>query len=141
MTCVTAANCPTTPTMTFGDTFTRSCVSFCSNSYWGDPTSRNCIAQCYNVSTTGTSRYYGDSSTGQYICVVICPSLPRLFGQNDTNLCVPTCPALTYGDQTGNRSCVPQCPLIGSTYWYAQNYTRICVKVCKNDTWGLQSSR
>lgn len=124
MTCVISLNCPappTYPTMTFGDTPTRSCVSFCSNNYWGDPTSRNCVAQCPNVSTTGTSRYYGDSSTGQYLCVVICPTTPRLFGQNDTNLCVPQCPLLTYGDQTGNRSCVPQCPQFGAVNHYAQN--------------------
>jgi hypothetical protein len=80
MTCVTALNCPTTPTLTFGDNTTRSCVSFCSNSWWGDPTSRNCVSQCPNVTTTNTSNYYGDNSTGQYICVVICPNLPRLFG-------------------------------------------------------------
>ena len=80
MTCVTSLNCPTSPMMTFGDNTTRSCVSFCSNNEWGDPTSRNCETQCPNVSTTGTSRYYGDLSTGQYICVVICPEAPVLFG-------------------------------------------------------------
>lgn len=88
MTCVTSLNCPVSPTMTFGDTATRRCVSFCSNSYWGHPTSRNCVSQCPNVTTTGTSRYFGDDSTGQYLCVVICPALPRLFGRNDTNRCV-----------------------------------------------------
>lgn len=34
MTCVASLDCPTTPntpTMTFGDNTTRSCVSFCSN--------------------------------------------------------------------------------------------------------------
>ena len=123
MTCVTALNCPTTPTLT-----TRSCVSFCSNNWWGDPTSRNCVSQCPNLTTTGTSNYYGDNSTGQYFCVVICPVVPRLFGENTTNMCVSLCPSLTFGDQTGNRTCVPQCPLINATiYYFAQNLSRICV--------------
>lgn len=73
MTCVTALNCPTSPLMTFGDNNTRSCVSFCDSDEWGDPVTRNCLSQCLNVSDTGTSRYYGDNSTGQRLCVVICP--------------------------------------------------------------------
>jgi len=127
--------------MTFGDNTTRSCLNNCSNGQFGDPTSRNCVALCPNATTTGTSTYYGDISTGQYICVVICPSNPILFGLNQTNLCVSTCPIPYYGDQTGNRTCVPYCPLIGATIWYAQNTSRICVSVCINGTWGLGSSR
>ena len=127
--------------MTFGDNSTRKCVSFCSNNEWGDPFSRNCVAQCPNVTDTGISTSYGDSTTGQYLCVVICPTLPRLFGDNATNLCVSECPALTFGDQTGNRSCVPQCPLLNTTYYYAQNDSRICVLICKAGTWGYQTTR
>ena len=77
MTCVTALNCPNSPMMTFGDNNTRSCVSFCDSDEWGDPTSRNCVSQCPDP---GTSRYYGDNSTGQRLCVIICPETPRLFG-------------------------------------------------------------
>lgn len=141
MTCVVAMSCPTLPTSLFGDSITRSCVSFCSNNTVGQPTNRLCVTQCLNTTQTGTSNYYADISTGQHLCVVICPTLPRLFGRNDTNKCVTTCPALTFGDQTGNRTCVPQCPLIGPTYYYAQNNSRICVLVCIDGTWGLQSSR
>ena len=81
-------NCPTTPIMTFGDNSSRACVANCSNDKFGDPTSRNCVTQCPNDTTTLTSTYYSDISTGQYICVVICPVLPRLFGYNATNKCV-----------------------------------------------------
>ena len=73
MTCVTALNCPSSPMMTFGDNATRSCVSFCSNAEWGDPTTRNCEDQCPDTLTPETTRYYGDNSTGQYLCVLICP--------------------------------------------------------------------
>ena len=99
------------------------------------------MTQCLNVTQTGISTYYGDVSTGQYRCVVVCPILPRLFGENSTNKCVGTCPALSYGDQTGNRTCVPQCPLIGAIYYFAQNYSRICVLVCIDGTWGKKSTR
>jgi hypothetical protein len=74
--------------MTFGDNETRSCVTNCSNGKYGDPVSRNCLTQCPSQTITGLSNYYADISTGQYICVVICPRLPRLFGVNSTNMCV-----------------------------------------------------
>ena len=79
-TCVVSLSCPNTPTMTFGDNTTRKCLAYCSGLEWGDPTSRNCVDQCPNVTTTGTSRYFGDNSTGQPLCVVTCPQVPRLFG-------------------------------------------------------------
>jgi hypothetical protein len=140
-TCVISLNCPTSPSMTFGDNNTRSCVSNCSLGKYGDPTSRNCVTQCPNVTTTATSTFYADTSTGQYICVVICPSLPRLFGLNSTNMCVSQCPQPNYGDQTGNRTCVPTCPLIGGVVHFAQNTSRICVTVCMTGTWGYTASR
>lgn len=87
-TCVSALNCPTSPSMTFGDNNTRSCLSNCTLGTFGDPESRSCITQCRNLSSTGTSTYYSDISTGQHICVVICPILPALFGLNTTNTCV-----------------------------------------------------
>ena len=127
--------------MTFGDNNTRACSSNCSIGKFGDPTSRNCVTQCPNATTTGTSNYYSDISTGQYICVVICPSLPALFGYNATNTCVSTCTAPLYGDQTGNRTCVSYCPLIGTTVWFAQNLSRICVTVCTAGTWGYTAFR
>jgi hypothetical protein len=135
-TCVSALHCPTSPSMTFGDNVTRSCLSNCTNGTFGDPVSRSCLTQCQNVSVTGTSTYYSDISTGQYLCVVVCPILPALFGLNATNTCVSQCPAPLYGDQTGNRTCLAVCPLIGSTVYFAQNLSRICVTVCVNGTWG-----
>ncbi len=83
-TCVISLSCPTSPSMTFGDNNTRSCISNCTLGKFGDPNSRNCVTQCPNA----TERFYGDISTEQYICVAICPIVPRLFGSNTTNLCV-----------------------------------------------------
>lgn len=108
---------------------------------FGDPTSRNCVTQCPNVSTTLTSTYYSDVSTGVFVCVVICPIKPALFGLNATNTCVDTCPAPLYGDQTGNRTCLAVCPLIGAIVWFAQNTSRICVTVCIAGTWGYTATR
>ena len=134
-------NCPTSPSMTFGDNNTRSCQSNCTLGKYGDPTTRFCVTQCPNSVATGNSMYYADTSTGQYICVVICPVLPRLFGQNTTNMCVVECPQPLYGDQTGNRSCVGTCPLISSVVHFSQNTSRICVTTCENGTWGYTASR
>lgn len=99
------------------------------------------MTQCPNDTTTLTSTYYADVSTGQYICVVICPVLPRLFGLNMTNKCVSECPQPLYGDQTGNRTCLAVCPLINTVVHFAQNTSRICVTVCETGTWGYKSSR
>lgn len=80
--------------------------------------------------------FYGDSSTGRPACVISCSALPRQFGRNDTNLCVKECPDFQYGDQTGNRSCVPVCPNIAGVTWFSQLTERICVVVCEDGTWG-----
>lgn len=127
--------------MTFGDNVTRSCVSNCSNGTFGDPVSRSCLAQCQSFTATGTSTYYSDKSTGIYLCVTICPVLPALFGYNNTNTCVSECPQPLYGDQTGNRSCVATCPILGSVMYFAQNISRICVTVCISGTWGYTSTQ
>lgn len=134
-------NCPTTPSITYGDNNTRSCVSNCSLGKFGDPTTRNCVTQCPNITTTGTSTYYADTSTGQFICVVTCPILPSLFGRNDTNRCVLECPIPTYGDQTTNRTCVTRCPIAGAVIYFAQNTSRICVTVCRMGTWGYAANQ
>jgi hypothetical protein len=133
---VISLSCPASPTLTFGDNNTRSCVTNCSLGKFGDPTSRNCVTQCPSFATTGTSTFYGDTSTGQYICVTICPILPALFGRDDTNRCVATCPSPLYGDQTANRTCLATCPIVGSLVYFAQNTSRICVTVCITGTWG-----
>lgn len=127
--------------MTFADNVTRSCVTNCSNGTYGDPVSRNCLAQCPTLAATGTSNYYSDNSTGQFICVIVCPSLPSTFGLNTTNQCVSQCPYPLYGDQTNNRTCVAVCPSMSPLGYFAQNISRICVAVCINGTWGYQSSR
>ena len=123
--------------MTYGDSNTRSCVTNCSLGKFGDPVSRNCVTQCPNA----TIKYWSDKSTGQYICVPVCPILPRLFGQNDTNTCVDQCAPPLYGDQTGERSCIPVCPIVSGEVYFAQNISRICVTVCITGTWGYNTYR
>ena len=83
-----------------------------------------------------TTRFYGDTTQGAPICVIECPESPRLFGENMTNKCVSECPDNTYGDQTGNRSCVDLCPNIGGVTWFAQITEQLCVLVCEEGTWG-----
>lgn len=80
--------------------------------------------------------FYGDDSTNRPQCIIACPTLPRLFGRNDTHLCVSLCTSGQYGDQTGNRTCVSVCPNIDGVTWFSQDNERICVLVCENGTWG-----
>lgn len=50
-----------------------------------------CVPQCYNFTNATTSvftRFFGDTSTKRPVCVIACPAVPRLFGENVTNLCV-----------------------------------------------------
>lgn len=54
MRCVLSINCPISPSITFGDNITRSCLSNCSNNTFGDPTSHNCVTQCPKLAVTGT---------------------------------------------------------------------------------------
>jgi len=64
--------------------------------------------------------FYGDDSTMRPACVIACPKVPRLFGENGTHLCKAECPDHQYGDQTGNRTCVSMCPNIGGVTWFSQ---------------------
>lgn len=108
--------------VSFADNITRSCIPDCY--------------QYYNATSNLTTMFYGDVSKTRPACVVACPIVPRLFGRNDTYRCVAECPNYQYGDQTGNRSCVPVCPLINGTTWFSQLTERICVVVCEDGTWG-----
>jgi hypothetical protein len=90
----------------------------------------------YTNTTTIVTMFYGDTSNGRPACVIACSVLPRQFGENVTNLCVQECPDYQYGDQTGNRSCVPACPNINGATWFSQLTERICVLVCEEGTWG-----
>lgn len=151
--CVIALWCPKSPDKLYGDNNTRSCVTTCffdendeNVTEWADNITRTCIPQCLNYSsaTLNTSapwngidtRYYGDLSTNSPICVIECPRVPRLFGENSTNKCVEECPDNQYGDQTGNRSCVSFCPIINGVIWFTQITQHICVTLCEEGTWG-----
>lgn len=134
-TCVIPTLCPVSPSMTFGENDTRTCTASCRQSptvQYADPVSQTCVDQCQSLAT----RWYGDLSTGSPKCVIICPTVPRTFGENSTNLCVTLCPLGTFGDQTANRSCLTNCPTVSGTLYFSQDSERICVTVCKNDTWG-----
>lgn len=122
-TCVIPTLCPTTPSVTYGENDTRRCVAKCRTLptvQYADPVSRTCLSQCQNL----TTRWYGDTTTGAPICVISCPSTPRLFGLNTTNLCVSECPSPWYGDQstTANRSCVLGCSTVSGNKYYAQDF-------------------
>jgi len=134
-TCVIPTLCPRVPSMTFGENDTRTCTASCRQTptvQYADPVSQTCVDQCQSLST----RWYGDLTTGSPICVPICPTVPRMFGENSTNLCKTLCPSGTFGDQTANRSCLTNCPTVSGTLYFSQDSERICVTVCKNDTWG-----
>jgi hypothetical protein len=143
--CVIALFCPVSPDLYFGENITRLCQPSCplSSSYvsFADNITRTCIPVCFqyynnSIGQNLTTMFYGDTSTGRPACLIACPVLPRQFGRNDTNLCVVECPDYQYGDQTGNRSCVPVCPLINGITWFSQLTERICVVVCEDATWG-----
>lgn len=140
--CVISLFCPVIPDLYFGENITRTCLPACplSTTYvsFADNITRACIPQCYNFTNSSTSvftRFYGDTSTNRPMCVISCPVAPRQFGENVTNLCIAECPDHQYGDQTGNRSCVPVCPRFTDnagvvTVWFSQLTERICVLVC-----------
>jgi hypothetical protein len=108
---------------------------------YADNISRTCLSVCPKISTT---TFYGDTSTGYPICVVICPTVPVLFGLNTTQICISKCPYGTYGDQTGNRTCIDQCPVISGNpdiLWYGQIGIQLCVTLCATGTYGNNITR
>jgi hypothetical protein len=128
--CVISLFCPVSPDLYFGENITRTCQPSCQYGNttnfvfsFADNITRSCIPVCYqfyNATSNVTTMFYGDVTTTRPACVIACPTLPRQFGRNDTNLCVAECPNYQYGDQTGNRSCVPTCPLIDNVTWFSQ---------------------
>jgi hypothetical protein len=105
----------------YGDNNSRSCITSCVNNatltQYADPTTRVCVSQCPNASSYN---YYGYLSTGSPTCIIVCPTVPILFGYNVTNLCISQCITPTYGDQTGGRTCLNVCPIVASVMYYAQ---------------------
>ena len=93
--CVIALACPTIPDKLYGDNRTRSCIPKCysdgTTTEWADNLTKTCIPQCYHINNPLVYPYdtifYGDISTNIPMCVIQCPSIPRLFGNNVTNLC------------------------------------------------------
>ncbi len=73
MKCAASVNCPLVPSVQFGDNLTNKCQSNCSAGQFGDSTTRNCVVQCPKKNVTLTDHYYGDSSSGINLCVLVCP--------------------------------------------------------------------
>ena len=133
----------------FADTATQICVEICPDDFWGDPHTHMCAETCSDnlhrnnetrTCVSGCDEYmfldtvnntcepacqegfYADRST--QVCVETCPSVPPLFGDNDTNSCVEHCDndTLEYKWEP-ERVCVAVCP----ANWYRDNLTRFCV--------------
>ena len=69
MRCVASTQCPSSPSLQFGDNSTHKCQSNCSAGQFGDPKTRNCVIQCPKKAVTLTDHYYGDSTNGINLCV------------------------------------------------------------------------
>lgn len=115
------------PNGTYAYNITRVCVSNCTSPYLADPYLLECvlfcsiselsfaditIGQCVSTCTNHTinnvsTLFYQDNST--LTCVKQCPSFPaKLYGHNESNVCVQGCPDGTYGDND-TRVCLDKC--------------------------------
>ena len=108
------------------------CITYCPAGYWGDPSTALCKTDCTNAAFD-----YKDSSSGQRLCVNICPA-PNYFANAD-DLCVQTCPSPNFGDPLdANRKCVATCT---APNWGLQTGNRKCVAKCPSGTWAHPTSR
>jgi hypothetical protein len=108
---------------TFG--YQGNCIPRCPNTTWGDPFSKLCLSNCANSAFP-----YKDSSSGQNICVYNCSGL-NYFRDNTTFTCVLACPGTLFGEVT--RECVTRCAN-GSFGLPFGN--RKCVSFCPDGWWG-----
>ena len=121
--CGPSINCPTN---TFGENNTQLCVFSCPTSSYGYQTATNKI--CIDICPTN---WYGQNSTGVNLCVTQCASIPPLYADPVTKLCLPACSAPYYADPT-TRKCVLNCPYSVTPY-YAYDPNRTCITVCPNN--------
>jgi hypothetical protein len=119
----------------FIDNATYSCITVCPSGYWGYTNSagtRSCVLNC-------PSPLFHDNSTGRPLCTDICPA-PAYFGDKLTMpiACVLVCSFGTYGDTTSSaRLCVSKC---NSTYYGLQTGNRTCLLDCPSGTWGKRDT-
>ena len=98
----------------------------CPTNYYGDPDTTFCEPKCTNAN------HYGDNDT--HVCATSCTNG---FKQEDTQICVATCPEVNdagnpeFGETGG--FCVEQCT--GSTFSDVQQ-NRECVATCTDGTYG-----
>jgi hypothetical protein len=85
--------CPyNTSFWTFG--YQGNCIPRCPIGTWGDPYSKLCVTNCSN-----TAYPYKDSSSGYNVCVFTCAGL-NYFRDNTTFTCVLSCPGTLFGETT-----------------------------------------
>ena len=105
----------------------RTCVSGCSEYLYLNTQNNHCESSCADP-------YYADRTT--QTCVSVCPSVPELYGQNDTNKCLEECNNDTNEFKyVANRVCVTSCP----SGYFRDNFTRYCVQECVNVTYADDS--
>lgn len=72
------------------------------------------------------------------LCVTLCPTVPSLFADPTTKLCVSSCPSGYYADPS-TRRCVLACPYAVTVY-YAYEPNRTCITVCPTNYFGKFSA-
>lgn len=148
-------NYPTSgPATYYADPSNQLCVLTCNATYlggsFGNNNTRTCVTKCQDTDS------FAEVQTVNRICVARClPAVPIIYannqtkicgvswncplnyyGENNTQLCVNSCPAGSFAYQTlVDKICIDQCPvnLIPTRVdWYGDTSTtkRICVTQC-----------
>lgn len=108
--------CPTKPPM-LADLQSFTCVSKCANETFSfvNNSFRGCLDYCppQVYSANLQVNLYADNTT--WSCVVVCP-----YGYY----------AFAHPSNDKIRTCVKMCPMVGTTYYYAEDSTRTCVTTC-----------
>ena len=150
--------CSSTPAL-YADTNGMICVDRCSNSQFAYDPQRKCASIC-----PSTPPYFGDYDTYRCVaqcpretysyadntyrgCVDYCPQrvytaslTVDLYADNTTWSCVPLCPEseglynFKHPTDTTIRKCVETCPMVGATYYFAEDASQSCVTLCPTPT-------
>jgi hypothetical protein len=102
--------------------------------YLADLQNGVCVTKCAN----DTYKFTNNTFRG---CLYYCPPqvfnsslIMNLFADNTTWSCVQTCPygyyAFLHPTNATIRICVRYCPMVGSTYYFAEDNSRTCITSC-----------
>lgn len=146
--------------MLYADPLTMTCSARCTNNYFAYDVTRTCVSIC-----PSTPSYYGDTQIYRCVldcpryfyrfvdntmrqCVSYCPprvytasNIVDMYADNTTWSCVPLCPRSSnlynfkHPTNTTIRNCVLTCPMVGTTYYFAENVTQSCVTTCPSLTY------